>query len=113
MERRAFIKLLGGGTAGVALGGAGYASAVATAAPAPPDGRSATATTFVYRGRRVTITQTAHGPMLTIDGRVMPHHVFSEVDGSFVSHLLPFETRPDPVSLVRLLVDEDGLGFVL
>lgn len=79
---------------------------------------------FDYRGRRVKLLyrggrarffrrRAAECESLSIDGHEKSPHLFTRVGEHYASHMLPYETYRKPRNLVKRLIDEDGVFFIL
>ena len=91
---------------------AGVAGRGGSAAAAPG---GAAVDRFTYRGRALAIHLLGDAPVLEVDGRLQPPHVFTaiRVGGRrlYASHLLPFRDEADPRTLARALVDGADLDL--
>lgn len=72
---------------------------------------------FKCRGRQVQILRYGEGSDVTktlvMDGKEYCEHVFSNAEDRYVSHLLCFKEARRARTLVRLLIDNDGVLFKL
>lgn len=60
---------------------------------------------------QVEVVRRGRKARMRIDGRVLPKHYFSEVDGRYGSHLLPFRDFTNPRDLAKELIDNNGTLF--
>jgi hypothetical protein len=64
----------------------------------------------MHRGRLIEVETNGKKWRCRIDGKPLHPHVFDrQRDGRFSSHLLPYADPPDPVELVRALLDGEAL----
>jgi hypothetical protein len=72
---------------------------------------------FKCRGRQIQILRYGMGAdvekTLVMDGKEYCEHVFSNAGDRYVSHLLCFKEARRARTLVRLLIDNDGVLFKL